>query len=959
MRLFTSRACLMAFLLTGQLHAATSITTPALSLPQACSYEVDVREMVLDNGLRALLVSDPDLEESSVAMVVQAGSKDDPRYALGLAHFLEHMLFLGSDKYPGAHEYASYLSRYGGRSNATTAYNITNYFFTVRPEGLEGALDRFASQFVAPRFDVKYVEQERLAVHAEYEYRKDHSGWRISDSLNMALAGDQADQAKPGDLHPMLRFSIGNQKTLGHMSAEALSDLLQKWWALKYHASGMRLVVRSSQSIESLQRAVEDRFAAIPSRKDFKSYFPPALDVSPAVPGFVRTSVSPNAYDMSVMFPLNAGVDWQSGSTAQLLAHLLTQNSPGTLMNALRGYEYADGLTITLGFEDPNSPYLLLNFDMFHAGGRSYWEILRRLFVYADLIASSPMEQWRSDEYMLLQAQRWCRDAQDIEDIAEQYERSGAALALSESAGVGGLDAGKLSQLANAIRPENMLLVLADPDFSSFSSTPWFGAPYAFEKLADSDVEHFKADQETSARYYLKLPAANPFVAKAFHEDAVSTGDFLRRLKVRSGIEAWYGNAKDDRSSLATFNIMLRSSVLDESKRNAAQANLFVSLLNEQLTAMVATASDADAALSIDHVTNGIMLEFSGYPDSIERLLTKTLERISGFSVKPREFRGYQRGWEHWYDRREDDGAEDHASRVLAKLMQKPAYSYEDLISGIRDASYARLHAMLQDWRETMSVTTLAFGMIPEAKVRLWNEMISKHMDGDGRRAVFSPAVTRLRPGLQRLLLQTPYDDSYALLYIQGDQSQPSERAFFALTESLASSEFFSTLRTEAQLGYVVNTSRLDFGGVPGLRLAVQSPYVSADLLETHMLTFFHSFGGKLSSMDDARFKNYVDSLVDRLGRPASSAQTKAERVWFPIHSGAVGLDDRERQVETLKTLTLKQYIDWLHRRFITEAGMISILVEGQKHRVALNKSTRSSNIGSVEDFHAANPAMN
>ncbi|NJN53086.1 MAG: peptidase M16, partial [Gammaproteobacteria bacterium] len=86
-----------------------SLLLLSVLLVSACS-TVDVRKspnddrsyeyLVLDNGLKVLLVSDPSADKSAAALAVFRGSFDDPPGRGGLAHFLEHMLFLGTEKYP-------------------------------------------------------------------------------------------------------------------------------------------------------------------------------------------------------------------------------------------------------------------------------------------------------------------------------------------------------------------------------------------------------------------------------------------------------------------------------------------------------------------------------------------------------------------------------------------------------------------------------------------------------------------------------------------------------------------------------------------------------------------------------------------------------------------------------------------------------------------------------------------
>jgi len=60
----------------------------------------------------------------------------------GLAHFLEHMLFMGTEKYPEENDYSKFLAENGGSSNAYTSSDHTNYYFDVSPKELNGALDR-------------------------------------------------------------------------------------------------------------------------------------------------------------------------------------------------------------------------------------------------------------------------------------------------------------------------------------------------------------------------------------------------------------------------------------------------------------------------------------------------------------------------------------------------------------------------------------------------------------------------------------------------------------------------------------------------------------------------------------------------------------------------------------------------------------------------------------------------
>lgn len=80
----------------------------------------DYRGLQLTNGLKVLLISDPATDKAAAAMTVDVGHMSDPENLPGLAHFCEHMLFLGTKKYPNENAYSTYLSENGGTSNAST-----------------------------------------------------------------------------------------------------------------------------------------------------------------------------------------------------------------------------------------------------------------------------------------------------------------------------------------------------------------------------------------------------------------------------------------------------------------------------------------------------------------------------------------------------------------------------------------------------------------------------------------------------------------------------------------------------------------------------------------------------------------------------------------------------------------------------------------------------------------------
>lgn len=99
------------------------------------------RLMDLPNGLRVLLVADDVADHAAACLNVAVGSMSDPPDLPGLAHFTEHMLFLGSLKYPDEASYDAHIEAHGGRRNASTGVEYTSYYFSVvvDKKGAKGA----------------------------------------------------------------------------------------------------------------------------------------------------------------------------------------------------------------------------------------------------------------------------------------------------------------------------------------------------------------------------------------------------------------------------------------------------------------------------------------------------------------------------------------------------------------------------------------------------------------------------------------------------------------------------------------------------------------------------------------------------------------------------------------------------------------------------------------------------
>ena len=129
----------------------------------------------LPNKLQVLLIEDNNRQKSDgqpmayCSLAVNAGSFNDPVDRQGLAHFCEHMVFMGSERYPDVNIYSEHIAENGGYCNAYTEFEWTNYYQEVSYLGLEKALDMIACNMDKPLLTRDTMDKELNAVESEFK----------------------------------------------------------------------------------------------------------------------------------------------------------------------------------------------------------------------------------------------------------------------------------------------------------------------------------------------------------------------------------------------------------------------------------------------------------------------------------------------------------------------------------------------------------------------------------------------------------------------------------------------------------------------------------------------------------------------------------------------------------------------------------------------------------------------
>jgi insulysin len=176
-----------------------------------------IKGMILKNGIKIVFVSDPDIKLSSCTVSIGSGSFNDDYE--GSAHFLEHLLFMGSTKYPDYNEYHSYIQSCGGIENAFTADEVTCYYIGIESAFLEKGIDMLSWFFRDPLLDEKYIKSEMNIIDAEHNKNILSDTWITNDIFKKFILNKKFN-----------KFSTGNLDSLKDITRDDILNYYRKYY---------------------------------------------------------------------------------------------------------------------------------------------------------------------------------------------------------------------------------------------------------------------------------------------------------------------------------------------------------------------------------------------------------------------------------------------------------------------------------------------------------------------------------------------------------------------------------------------------------------------------------------------------------------------------------------------------------------------------------------------------------
>jgi len=207
--------------------------------------------IILKNNIKCILINDNTLDKSYVVTNINTGSFADKEYYSGMAHLLEHMCFITSNKYREKNFLANKIQEYGGSVNAYTAEESTVYYFDVFTKNLELILEIFIDFLIYPELKKEYILNELKNVDSEHKKNINDDRWKLVN-LERLLANKNSN---------FNNFYTGSSETLLKKDIyEKMIDFYKKY----YHANNISVCIASNKSIDELLKISKTFFETIP-----------------------------------------------------------------------------------------------------------------------------------------------------------------------------------------------------------------------------------------------------------------------------------------------------------------------------------------------------------------------------------------------------------------------------------------------------------------------------------------------------------------------------------------------------------------------------------------------------------------------------------------------------------------------------------------------------------------------
>lgn len=861
------------------------------------------KTLTLDNGLKVLLVQDQQSIKAAASLTVNTGHFDDPEDRQGMAHFIEHMLFLGTKQFPEPGYFSQFISQAGGHSNAWTGTEHSSYYFDCDHQQLHEALKIFSAFFISPLFDAEQADNERNAIDSEFKMKIKDDGRRIY----------QVHKETVNPAHPFAKFAVGNHQTLEDRHGH-ISDELQQFFNAHYLAQWMTLTIAGPQTIDELSSMARACFSAIPFSQLQKPTINVPLYRTSDLGKLLHITPKKQMQKLIVSFAMPNIHKLYKSKSLSFLAHLIGYEGQGSLYSILKAQGWINALSAGGGVNGSNFKDFNVSFALTEQGIEYYEDIIEMLFEYIALIEQrfAELPALYADKQALLEI---AFDNQEPSKLIEWVNALSINMHhfdeddyLCGDYVMTGFEPQLHKKLCRYLSPKNMRVVLIHQGVETNKNAQWYNTPYLLEDL--SPVWLDTLEKVHTPLPEMKLPSINPYLkAKQILHDSAESFAAPQKLAFSNGLNFWFKQDTEFKVTKGHIYIEIDSKVAVNCIKNMAMTRLLADLLMDCLAESFYPAELAGLNYHITSHQGGLTLHTAGLSANQPEFAIELLNNILTRDISATRFAEYKKQLSrHWLQHNHNKPVSELFSILGAHLMPwnpapedlalhlKPV-TFNEFIE-FRNAFFQAIHIkafMYGNWRELD-----AQGMLKDIKDTFSHSEILEDL---------KRPLIKLKQGFE-FALNKEKSEHGLLYYIQAKTHSVEEKVLLMLINQLVQHLYFDELRTKQQLGYLVGAGYAPFNTRAGLAFYIQSPnYQSEHLYQKHD-QFIDSFKEQLKDISQSAFLEAKNALEIQIAENDKNLRLRAQRLWVAITNDDHTFTMQKRLLKALQGLTKDIFLE-------------------------------------------------
>ncbi|KAJ7634941.1 Metalloenzyme, LuxS/M16 peptidase-like protein [Roridomyces roridus] len=943
----------------------------------------EYRVIRLENSLEAVLVHDPTADKAAASLDVAVGHLQDPDDMPGLAHFCEHLLFMGTKEFPRENEYSQFLTKNNGAANAYTSSANTNYYFSVAAPALSQALSRFAGLFHSPLFDPSCTLREINAVNSENKKNLQMDSRRIHQlRKHLSVEG-----------HPWRKFGTGNlesltaaaKRLLGETADDAVGEetrrRLIEWWSKEYCASRMRLCILGDQSLDDLATLASTLFSPILNRGVVPL---PMLTTSPMGPDQTGTLVAVKTIKTYHALDISFPVEWQDPlwqhKPMRFLSHFVGHEGPGSIHSYLKSKGWITSLSSSSQSISRGLSAFKVSVSLTIQGFQNHRQVALTIFKYLTLLRDSRFASFHQREQAVLSATRFqFKEKGDARSYATWIAENmndpiPRELLLSAPSLVWDWDGEEEGSnkvrdyLDHALRVENARIVLLAKEEEEhkqdvvWEKEPWYGTEYYVEKFDEMFIEEAQGPNDIQELY---LPGPNQFIPTNVQVDKMEVAEPLKApLLIRETPLSALWHKKDDKYWIpkAHVKIHLRSPFVYNSARAAVMTRLYSAVVDDALEEFSYDASLGMLHYSISTRPTGLYISMSGFNDKLAILAKHVLDKLKTVVVDPARLEVKKEQVKKGYENFFLEQSRSLANHYLDNMLTQRVWSLESRLEELPSITAEELQQHIKLVLSEVHLKMLVTGNLSKDEALEIADMVEEGLSlctlslSELNRHALIPSKGSNHTWASTV--PNPKEPNSALSYYVhlGSILDERLRVTSSLLVQILREPAFNVLRTKEQLGYIVScsTSVLTGDTEKGMRIVVQSEKTPG-YLEDRVEAFLESMKSVIEDMTPEVFEEHKESLRKGWTEAEKNLGEETSRFWAHVVNGQEDFLRKEKNAEIIQDVTKEEVLELflfnVHPASTTRAKL-SIHMLSQKHPASQDlERTNVTYITDVETF--------